>query len=139
MSNKTAAPWISIHPPRMGWDRIVKQNRRAMDFNPPTPHGVGHRIFPMSPDCFNISIHPPRMGWDPFLSSFGRSNKQFQSTHPAWGGTAVGIETMTPAQLFQSTHPAWGGTSGQIPDLPDMENFNPPTPHGVGPIMRLCK
>ena len=34
---------ISIHPPRMGWDLSIPMpgTVSAPNFNPPTPHGVG--------------------------------------------------------------------------------------------------
>ena len=111
---------ISIHPPRMGWDQILRRCQQTLpDFNPPTPHG---------------SIHPPRMGWDQILRRCQQTLPDFnpptphgvgppvsllklrylipfQSTHPAWGGTGeIGGATWK-NRLFQSTHPAWGGTA----------------------------
>ena len=35
-----------------------------INFNPPTPHGVGPLILQILWDWVKISIHPPRMGWD---------------------------------------------------------------------------
>ena len=56
---------ISIHPPRVGWDTIIKRpNGRFFNFNPPTPCGVG-------------------LGSIPSL----QVGSKFQSTHPVWGGT----------------------------------------------------
>ena len=99
-------------------------------FNPPTPRGVGRRRLR------------------------GATNfAQFQSTHPARGGT-VEAEDLLTAIIFQSTHPARGGTripqraiqravisihppregwdcSGENPRM-DKRYFNPPTPRGVG-------
>ena len=61
---------ISIHPPRVGWDRLLfTLFQCGRHFNPPTPCGVGPR-------------HP---------SASGRA-LQFQSTHPVWGGTREGEE-----------------------------------------------
>ena len=50
-----------------------------------------------------ISIHPPRMGWDyiPFLSSAPIA--VFQSTHPAWGGTRLGLTAKS--HRYISIHP----------------------------------
>ena len=59
--------YISIHPPRAGWDRtspIKLGSFSATHFNPPTPCGVG-----LSPDM---------MRW---------RCAEFQSTHPVRGGT----------------------------------------------------
>ena len=40
-------------------------------------------------EAWQISIHPPRMGWDPAPGQPGGGMVGgFQSTHPAWGGTA---------------------------------------------------
>ena len=80
--------YISIHPPRVGWD------------SPP---------FPVNPHPL-ISIHPPRVGWD-------------MSSCEYWSKLAI----------FQSTHPVWGGTFGTYPATVPFEDFNPPTPCGVGP------
>ena len=59
------SPHISIHPPRVGWDGIVKKSTLLnTNFNPPTPCGVG-------------------------LKRQAKKSKKarFQSTHPVWGGT----------------------------------------------------
>ena len=81
----------------------------------------------------------------------------FQSTHPVWGGTAVGevllsagidFNPPTPCGVgrigvgvlgsvpveFQSTHPVWGGTHPKHLSNASSEHFNPPTPCGVGLI-----
>ncbi len=124
---------ISIHPPRMGWDRglagytliiiifqsthpawggTIKIDRGSLtviDFNPPTPHGVGRGR------CYGFYICD-----------------LFQSTHPAWGGTELQKTEKQDLDSFQSTHPAWGGTHRVPLHYQDHANFNPPTPHGVG-------
>ena len=56
----------------------------------------------------------------------------FQSTHPAWGGTSVFSRYNNNDFSFQSTHPAWGGTTLCFFRGKSGNNFNPPTPHGVG-------
>ena len=58
--------FISIHPPRVGWDG----------------GGMGGFNYEIP-----ISIHPPRVGWDNLLWRLGRYHSKFQSTHPVWGGT----------------------------------------------------
>ena len=82
---------ISIHAPRTGSDRMLdNQIARTFDFNPRSPHGERHVIFPPRafPADFNprsphgerhfaiavsrsdsrISIHAPRTGSDDLLS-----------------------------------------------------------------------
>ena len=95
----------------MGWDVFAWIATITMGyFNPPTPHGVGP-LYPYAPLAFfDISIHPPRMGWDSHVRVHQSAAPQFQSTHPAWGGTAY--------VLLLAIHKRY---------------FNPPTPHGVGP------
>ena len=57
--------WISIHPPRGGWDLMrLRRYPHERYFNPPTPWGVGQVRFQRI-----------------------RSPGQFQSTHPVGGGT----------------------------------------------------
>ena len=89
LSPPKPSAWISIHPPRAGWDRLLRRSQvlrhyrfqsthpvrggtqgterklgKAQDFNPPTPCGVG-RHGHHTPYRFTvISIHPPRAGWD---------------------------------------------------------------------------
>ena len=123
---------ISIHPPRVGWDRTSSDILAiSLHFNPPTPCGVG------------------------LVKLVSNSNiTTFQSTHPVWGGTFVTLCFFSELLLFQSTHPVWGGTqtkragqpAGQISIHPprvgwdvsiqfsgaDSGYFNPPTPCGVG-------
>ena len=78
---------ISIHPPHAGWDLASHVNPSApVDFNPPTPCGVGR--FP------------------PLVS---RRNRKFQSTHPMRGGTHESVPLVSQEE-FQSTHPMRGGT-----------------------------
>ena len=126
------ADLISIHPPRGGWDpKVAGQGVSRGDFNPPTPWGVG-RVDALRPG----------------------DTSEFQSTHPVGGGTCkmAGITVWT---IFQSTHPVGGGTSGwkaisafmSISIHPPRggwdrqaavcvlcaDDFNPPTPWGVGP------
>ena len=56
---------ISIHPPRVGWDKGLWGDGGAT----------------------SISIHPPRVGWDRSIIGSSKSKAKFQSTHPVWGGT----------------------------------------------------
>ena len=58
--------WISIHPPRVGWDSVFCNHRHIVfkNFNPPTPCGVGQCRAFQTVQSHTISIHPPRVGWD---------------------------------------------------------------------------
>ena len=56
---------ISIHPPRVGWDK----DDRGWWY------------------ADTISIHPPRVGWDGSGDDMVLDMPLFQSTHPVWGGT----------------------------------------------------
>ena len=86
----------------------------GLNFNPPTPCGVGlqagiidlqaaqfqstHPVWggTLSQMLFSpshrISIHPPRVGWDGSGAPLAASSSRFQSTHPVWGGT-LGLDT----------------------------------------------
>ena len=122
---------ISIHPPRGGWDRYgFPGNIQALDFNPPTPWGVGpirgQRLtstFPFQSthpvgggteelwwvgDYSDISIHPPRGGWD--IGGNLNATLVFISIHPPRGGWDDRL--------------GWTGQRSCY--------FNPPTPWGVG-------
>ena len=100
---------ISIHPPREGWDGYNSRRWRCnRDFNPPTPRGVGPENVITTT---NIA--------------------QFQSTHPARGGTFDNY--ITEWRNVISIHPpreGWDPTILQA-SLAD-SHFNPPTPRGVG-------
>ncbi len=106
--------FISIHPPRVGWDREILNNKGVEQyFNPPTPCGVGRRLFVIVPRFRIISIHPPRVGWD------GRSNLHRESLpisiHPPRVGWDFPTFTVVDKGFeFQSTHPVWGGTISPI-------------------------
>ena len=126
----------------------------GLNFNPPTPCGVGHGRAALNP-LGNINFNPPTpCGVGPNLRRHRSREREFQSTHPVRGGT----ETFTGAvngMIFQSTHPVRGGTANVFVhqraveiisihppragwDLPGYiqhtrrDNFNPPTPCGVG-------
>ena len=78
-----------------------------------------------------ISIHPPREGWDP-LSKWSRTRtKEFQSTHPARGGTSLFYSFF--AKFLISIHPPREGWDHcAVADDRVIADFNPPTPRGVG-------
>ena len=105
------AAFISIHPPRVGWDRWRRWGLCAPRyFNPPTPCGVGrHRVQKLSPPLI------------------------FQSTHPVWGGTwsSGGGQLHRPISI----HPPRVGWDYALQGgIVFPVNFNPPTPCGVGPV-----
>ena len=121
----------STHPVWGGTRYLRQICRRCGYFNPPTPCGVGLAFYNGDVPKVAISIHPPRVGWDRAAGPEAIKEALFQSTHPVWGGTP---EVMGPKKrrLFQSTHPVWGGTSPGIGRCKSKQNFNPPTPCGVG-------
>ena len=99
-------------------------------FNPPTPRGVGHqrRQTPQAPAHFNP---PTPRGVGLALRNSKPRRILFQSTHPAWGGTQPGGGHQHPRAI--SIHPprvGWDGKARQSSIAPN--NFNPPTPRGVG-------
>ena len=60
-----SGPGISIHPPRVGRDRVRAFNRFIeVYFNPPSPCGEGHFYNSIMANTVEISIHPPRVGRD---------------------------------------------------------------------------
>ena len=81
-------------------------------FNPRTPCGV--RLLPESPVGLQlgISIHAPRVGCDVCPPSPHCVQRAFQSTHPVWGATDLGVAS---AQAHG--------------------DFNPRTPCGVRPLV----
>ena len=101
---------ISIHPLRGEWDIYSRRRRNhRVDFNPPTPWGMGRR-HRGSPCCFLlISIHPLRGEWDSGVIARQRHTRHFNPPTP-WG---VGH------RMGKGAYPCW--------------HFNPPTPWGVGP------
>ena len=147
---------ISTHPPRVGWDSGSPSWRALLwYFNPPTPCGVGRkgRCWLKRPIA-TISIHPPRVGWD--AAANGEGCEGYISIHPPRVGWDLRFcSSVIAGDRFQSTHPVWGGTDGcshgssgrAISIHPprvgwdstmrrttsDEQDFNPPTPCGVGP------
>ena len=107
--------------------------RSEVDFNPPTPSGVGpaapswglrHSAYFNPPTPSGVGLLPHQHGYELHA---------FQSTHPEWGGTRAPCATRHTIP-FQSTHPEWGGT--RMPEAADQryQNFNPPIPSGVGQL-----
>ena len=110
-------PLISIHPPRTGRDALESFFiNEPINFNPPSPHGEGPWGFPWHGRFSAISIHPPRTGRD----------------------LPPSVLTGSPC-LFQSTLPARGGTSCQGYTNSAGRDFNPPSPHGEGPLASAHK
>ena len=103
--------------------------KRFPYFNPRSPHGER----PMRPPsvCWNlrISIHAPRMGSDWVFEHYNLDKSTFQSTLPAWGATATGVEQVL-REEFQSTLPAWGATVSVKRRWLSAWHFNPRSPHG---------
>ena len=78
---------ISIHPPRVGWDSASAPDRSSTNyFNPPTPCGVGQRLYRIQRTY--LYFNPPTpcgVGRRALVKSWCAPS--FQSTHPVWGGT----------------------------------------------------
>ena len=146
-------PPISIHPPRVGWDSIIRAIRPTEShFNPPTPCGVGPSavLYLVGLNSFQsthpvwggtreqlvtilyrlISIHPPRVGWDASMPK--NSPITNISIHPprvGWDFLQIPLRRKIPISI----HPPRVGWDV----LDAFQNvstcdFNPPTPCGVG-------
>ena len=81
-----------------------------------------------------ISIHPPRAGWDVSWLNVCVMLSTFQSTHPVRGGTDALTVYAVHVDDFNPPTPCGVGPSGER--LVSVRlYFNPPTPCGVGPVM----
>ena len=106
--------------------------RGLVNFNPPTPCGVGLKDRREELRLSQISIHPPRAGWDSLTNSAMSAQTRFQSTHPVRGGTN-GLRVLPhPSYNFNPPTPCGVGLD-QCRALGVSKYFNPPTPCGVGP------
>ena len=56
--------YISIHPPREGWDSLDAFGRTSYDISIHPPREGWDNSSSRSARLSNISIHPPREGWD---------------------------------------------------------------------------
>ncbi len=132
----TPFAYISIHPPRAGWDiRCGGILQRCEDFNPPTPGGVGRHP--------PVALHPPSYFNPPTPGGVGHilmgkpsCRMAFQSTHPGRGGTNRDHHRTRASHDFNPPTPGGVGPNGPCARLPKL-NFNPPTPGGVGPVHSL--
>ena len=126
---------ISIHPPRVGRDGIIRIPDNAVQiFQSTLPVWGGTEDNKAGISAICISIHPPRVGRDGSVSQDPCLSAQFQSTLPVWGGTSAttkpetcqrnfnppspcgeGLDRYsliaTENKTFQSTLPVWGGTA----------------------------
>ena len=101
---------ISIHPPRVGWDRAdVPFIGGKYDFNPPTPCGVG-RARSRQNFAFDYFNPPTPCGVGQRLYRIQRTYLYFNPPTPCGVGLEQRAAAQTAAQ-FQSTHPVWGGTT----------------------------
>ena len=103
---------IDFNPPTpcgvgLGGRNFAKPN--IVYFNPPTPCGVGRYDRFLVCNATKISIHPPRAGWDTDVSRASSRPTDFNPPTPCGVGLASGIYITDPGQ-FQSTHPVRGGT-----------------------------
>ena len=131
---------ISIHPPRAGWDAGgLTSALSGADFNPPTPCGVGlvEKAFSRKTEYFNP---PTPCGVGRHVGQIAVPGLQFQSTHPVRGGTIM-LGNLDVSNII-SIHPpraGWDIHSGPL--CVACDDFNPPTPCGVGllsiPVLAL--
>ena len=105
---------ISIHPPRVGRDvQAGPLLSNEHHFNPPSPCGEGPENCHRRPDRRHISIHPPRVGRDLSQLSFNIVWMLFQSTLPVWGGTIERFAFSGTARI--SIHPPRVGRDLWLP------------------------
>ena len=120
--------WISIHPPREGWDLNRIQNRRCLGISIHPPREGWDGV--SSPERLLehlISIHPPREGWDADRSSSYPDVQVFQSTHPVRGGTHR-LQCVRSHRRISIHPPREGWDRILQSNIPCSSNFNPPTP-----------
>ena len=124
---------ISIHAPRVGSDRLLREITTYRDnFNPRSPCGerqqqcrqkrrrkkfqstlpvwgatTHHR---MTPERHQISIHAPRVGSDRLVDWSCCRAIYFNPRSPC-GERLISLNVMTRIFLFQSTLPVWGATA----------------------------
>ena len=123
---------ISIHPPRVGWDiDNICAKLDAIDFNPPTPCGVGPRA-DISCPRWSANFNPPTpCGVGRRDKNPNKTRGQFQSTHPVWGGTRFSNQSLGDSPDFNPPTPCGVGRDGRRGSQNGC-HFNPPTPCGVG-------
>ena len=100
---------ISIHPLREEWDRLsIVSTRAHLNFNPPTPWGVGHKLLKLR--VTGAYFNPPT----------------------PWGVGQFGVASLTDLAPI-SIHPLRGEWDCQdCSNTLQFQYFNPPTPWGVG-------
>ena len=124
---------ISIHSPRVGWDKPRTTSVGAsVIFQSTHPVWGETKSLEYQAWCNEISIHSPCVEWDMECPRTSGLWGLFQSTHPVWGETQYTLyyyyyynyfNPLTPCGVrlqcttrkvkigsFQSTHPGWGET-----------------------------
>ena len=102
-------PVISIHPPRVGRDDVIrrKDRRASISIHPPR---VGRDAAPGFRRAGTRHFNPPApCGAGQACDLILREKIKFQSTRPVWGGTTAWANSAS-CLIFQSTRPVWGGT-----------------------------
>ena len=145
---------ISIHPPRTGWDWRGSARRvcsASFQSTHPARGGTVEDTFGFDSKKFQsthparggtmvmlyaglrrgISIHPPRTGWDPWAI---RASKPIStiSIHPPRTGWDGGGGLRCDGVVISIHPPRTGWDDRGMKQKAVAENFNPPTPHGVG-------
>ena len=110
------AELISIHAPRTGSDcksRSKRLSKRTFQSTLPA-RGATDPLTNVAISCGSISIHAPRTGSDQLYE----------------------LGMLSPTQ-FQSTLPARGATTKHMAHRRKFPYFNPRSPHGERPIVRV--
>ena len=125
--------WISIHPPRVGRD-FQKSCVSLTDKISIHPPRVGRDAKKTARfQATNISIHPPRVGRDEQHQKQQRTNQEFQSTLPVWGGTRPWARSAWIPAYFNPPSPCGEGRKLGLQGAIRYD-FNPPSPCGEGQI-----
>ena len=119
--------WISIHPPREGWDGNGHRlpDVGVISIHPPREGWDEKILHPV--DAHEISIHPPREGWD--TGALAPRGSADISIHPPREGWDLDGTPLAEFQAVISIHPPREGwdcvrSGARV----QREYFNPPTP-----------
>ena len=125
---------ISIHPPRVGWDGFSAAMASIFcRFQSTHPAWGGtRRIAGLS--AAHISIHPPRVGWDHGLTrGVARALISIHPPRVGWDDDKAGFADCIKISIHP---PRVGWDQSPICCQWQTQNFNPPTPRGVGQTRR---
>ena len=127
---------ISIHAPRMGSDqRAAAYNQTVTQFQSTLP-GWGATITPATRRTTS-TFQSTLPGWGATVQyGYWRRNLKFQSTLPGWGATGGRLFDARTGRI--SIHaPRMGSDPTTAHGCPRGHDFNPRSPDGERPIVRL--